>query len=63
LPAYRIYQVDGDGRFSNAEWIEAGDDEAALHAAKARFAARAFELWQGGRLVARIEASGNSERD
>jgi len=60
LSAYRIYELDGDGRFSTADWIEAGDDEAALIAARDRFPSGPFELWQGRRLVARID--GNDER-
>jgi len=58
LSAYRIYQLDGDGRFSTADWIEAPDDAAALKAAQARFPSASFELWQGQRLVARVESDG-----
>ena len=52
MPAYRIYQIDGDGRFSAAEWIQADDDQRALDAARVAMEARPFELWQGNRLVA-----------
>lgn len=55
MPAYRIYQMDGDGRFSTADWIEAENDELALVAARSAMATRAFELWRGDRLVARQE--------
>ena len=55
VPAYRIYKLDGDGRFATAEWIEADGDDTALETARssARQAHR-FELWQGSRLVARV---------
>ena len=53
MPAYRIYQLDGDGRFSTAEWIQADDDERAIEAARTSRYSRGFELWQGNRLIAR----------
>lgn len=49
-----MYQIDGDGRFSTAEWIEADDDDTALNAARALRPSGAYELWQRDRLVARI---------
>lgn len=56
VPAYRIYKLDGDGRFSAAEWIEANDDDCALAAVRSSaMKAPSFELWQGNRLVARIK--------
>ena len=55
VAAYRIYEMDGAGRFSKAEWIEAGTDEAALATARARTRSEAFEVWQGGRLVGKSE--------
>ena len=58
MSAYRIYEVDGDGRFSKADWIDARDDEAALISARDRCPTGPFELWQGRRLVVRIDDSG-----
>ena len=48
---YRVYRVDGAGRFEAAEWLEAESDEQALEAARALNGGPAFELWERGRLV------------
>jgi hypothetical protein len=57
MAEYRLYCLDGAGRISLAEWIEADSDEDAL--AKARsmgHGALKCELWQRNRLVARLTA-------
>lgn len=54
MSAYRLYRIDGAGRFSTAEWIEADDDQAAVAAVVAGGASDRYELWQRDRLVARI---------
>jgi hypothetical protein len=56
VTAYRVYLVDGAGRLSRAEWIDAPDDDAATASAQAMMKAAPFELWQGNRLVVRIDA-------
>ena len=60
MTAYRLYHIDGAGRFSTAEWIEADSDEAAIEAARATCKPLGCELWQGNRLVGRIKG-GNVE--
>lgn len=55
MPAYRLYHVDGSGRFSAAEWIEAENDDSAVQSARAACKSIACELWQGRRFVARID--------
>jgi hypothetical protein len=50
-----LYHIDGAGSFAAAEWIDAEHDEAAVRAAHAMKRSVACELWQGSRLVARIE--------
>ena len=55
MTAYRLYHIDGAGRFSAAEWIDAADDEAAVDAARALNKSIACELWQGQRFVGRVE--------
>ena len=53
---YRLYCLDGEGRISGAaEVVNADTDEEALDAARDR-ATTPCELWQGRRLVGRIEA-------
>ena len=53
MTAYRVYKIDGSGGIMTAEWIEASDDEAALQYARDQSSSGSFELWHGGRLVAR----------
>ncbi len=55
MTAYRMYHIDGGGRFSAADWIEADSDPAAIEAARLAGKSVAFELWDGRRLVARID--------
>jgi hypothetical protein len=40
---------------SSAEWIEADDDAAAIEVAKTTHDGYECELWQGKRLVARLD--------
>jgi hypothetical protein len=61
VTAYRVYEIDGAGRFSTADWIEAEDDERAIAAVTSKMASARFELWQGSRLVARSN-SGTAEQ-
>ena len=56
MAAYRLYRVDGAGRFTTAEWFEAEADEAALSQAQALTAGH-FEVWDRGRLVGRSAGS------
>jgi hypothetical protein len=55
VETYRLYCLDGLDKVASAEWIEAKDDEAAIEAAEGMHHGRKCELWQGGRLVARID--------
>lgn len=59
LPTYRLYRLDGAGRISGAEWIEAIDDAEAK--SKARSRPGRFELWERYRLLERGDA--NDEAD
>ncbi|MFL6764701.1 MAG: hypothetical protein ACJ8FO_05840 [Sphingomicrobium sp.] len=52
---YRLYGLDGVRKVASAEWIEADGDEAAIEVAKERMDGRDLELWQGPRLVARLD--------
>jgi hypothetical protein len=53
LANYRLYRLDGGGKISAAEWIEADDDDQALRLAHEKGAGRPYELWYGRRLVVR----------
>ena len=55
MPAYRLYHIDGSGHFSTAEWIEAADDAQAIKKARSRAHPGGCELWQGSRLLGRIQ--------
>lgn len=49
---YRLYCLDGAGRISLAEWLDASNDEDAIQQAKVlKNGARKCEVWQRNRLV------------
>ena len=52
---YRLYCLDGVRKVSSAEWIEAADDEAAIEVARETHDGYECELWQGKRLVAKLD--------
>ena len=54
--AYRFYRLDGAGGISTAEWIDASDDGDAVRQIRERRLPVPSEVWNGRRLVARIEA-------
>ena len=55
VAAYRVYCLDGVNRVVRAEWIEAADDPQAVELARALiFDCVKCEVWQGPRLVERI---------
>jgi hypothetical protein len=52
---YRLYCLDGADKVASAEWFEADGDEAAVKAAEEKYEGQQCELWQGKRLVARLD--------
>lgn len=60
---YRLYRLDGAGKISSAEWIEAADDEDAERQARDGNSDGMVELWDRNRLVARIDLNGQSPAD
>jgi hypothetical protein len=55
MASYRLYCLDGAGRISLADWIEADSDEDAIVKAGAiKNGAQKCEIWQLNRLVATI---------
>jgi hypothetical protein len=57
LLSYRLYRLDGAGKISSADWIQATDDEIAHAEARKRIDSGIYELWERDRLVTRIDAS------
>ena len=55
MPSYRLYRLDGAGKITTADWIDAEDDKAAKQAAELRVDSSTVELWDRNRLIARIE--------
>ena len=55
MGTYRLYRLDGVGKFASAEWIDATDDDAAIEAAKQMMDGAKYELWANSRLVIRLE--------
>jgi hypothetical protein len=55
MSGYRLYCLDGVNKVASAEWIEADDDAAAIEEAKRMHPGYQCELWQGTRLVARLD--------
>jgi hypothetical protein len=51
-----LYRLDGAGKITTAEWIDAQHDDEAVGAARTRADQGKFELWDRRRLVARISA-------
>ena len=52
---YRVYCLDGGDKIDSAEWIDAADDTAAVREVKKRFPKHSCELWDGARLVGRVD--------
>jgi hypothetical protein len=59
---YRLYCFDGVGKVWAAEWIHAGSDEEAIHAAHRMDIGIKCELWEGKRLVATIQSPSRAPR-
>lgn len=59
MHTYRIYHLDRDGRIVVRRTFRAPGDEAALEQLSQAADGRAVELWNGGRLVRRMEAGSN----
>ena len=55
MAGYRLYCLDGASKVASAEWIEADDDSIAINAARERLEGYECEVWQGRRLVARLD--------
>jgi hypothetical protein len=56
VSTYRLYCLDGAGKITLAEWLEADDDADALRKAGERSDYVSCEVWDRGRLVGRVPA-------
>ena len=54
---YRVYRLDGLGRISGFEWLDALDDRFALEGARAIAEAGGCEVWQLDRKIGRVCAT------
>lgn len=54
LPNYRLYRLDGAGKISAADWIEAADDTDACQRAEQSGNGGSYEIWDRQRLVIRV---------
>jgi len=62
MAEYRVYRLDGSGQISRAEWIEADDDESAVHKARdLKDGCVTCEVWQRERLVASFRGDEQAE--
>jgi len=55
MASYRLYGLDGVSKVASGEWIEAEGDQQAIEVARNRFDGGHCEIWQGPRLVARLQ--------
>jgi len=58
MPDYRLYCLDGAGRFTKAHKIRADDDDAAMDQARDMKLSVQCELWERGRKIATLPAHG-----
>jgi hypothetical protein len=55
-PDYKLYCLDGDGKITRSDWIDAQSDDEAVEIARAMNKSVDCEIWRGNRLVARVPA-------
>ena len=56
MPAYRLYRLDGAGKFYGGDWFAADSDEQAVAYATEKKLAMNCEVWERDRFVARVHA-------
>ena len=62
MQGYWLYCLDGSGKITRSEWIEAKGDEEAIMIARAAKKPVRCELWDHERFVATIPATPEPER-
>ena len=59
---YRVYRLDGVGRNTSAEWVEAKTDEEVVACVQRDMGTSVrCEIWRGNRVVKRLEASADCD--
>jgi len=61
MPYYRLYCLDGSGKFTKAHELEAANDEAALAVANEMRLSVKCELWERNRMVAALDGCAPKE--
>ena len=56
---YRLYRLDGAGKITTGEWIDAADDDEAMRIARESDGHGKFELWERNRFVGSVSKSGS----
>ena len=51
---YRVYTLDGTGKFLSAEWVDADSDETAIAAVQSSKPGSKCEIWDGQRMVTEL---------
>ena len=54
MPAYRLYHIDGTGRFHGSEEVQADSDEHAMELSTQLLAGSSGELWISERMVCKL---------
>jgi hypothetical protein len=55
MSEYRVYVNGRDGHFINAIMLDCADDKAAIESAKQLINGHDIELWQGERIIAKLD--------
>jgi hypothetical protein len=55
MPKYRLYCINGDGRFARIHEIDAANDAAAVSEAREKHLSVRCELWDRNRMVATLD--------
>ena len=53
-PKYRAYWLDGTGKFLSVDWVQADCDDEAIAAVLANLRSLKCEIWDGHRLVTKM---------
>ena len=60
MASFRLYRLDGAGKITSAEWLEADGDDHAQQLARELEADITIEIWDRNRMIARIEPASDA---